>query len=92
MPVENIDNDKCIGCGTCVATCPMDVFRMDKKTKKSTITYQTDCQICHLCRIYCPVDAITGTRKEIHVIDPVKCVKCGICKAVCNFEAVRIES
>jgi len=53
MSVENIDNEKCIGCGTCVATCPMDVFRMDKATEKSKITYQEDCQICHLCRIYC---------------------------------------
>lgn len=25
------------------------------------IVYQEDCQICHLCRIYCPVDAITIT-------------------------------
>ncbi len=67
MSVENIDNEKCIGCGTCVATCPMDVFRMDKATEKSKITYQEDCQICHLCRIYCPVDAIS--------ISPVKCVR-----------------
>jgi len=65
MPVEIIDTDKCIGCGTCVATCPMDVFRMDEASGKSKITYQEDCQICHLCRIYCPVDAIT--------ITPTKC-------------------
>jgi NADPH-dependent glutamate synthase beta subunit-like oxidoreductase len=25
------------------------------------IVYQEDCQICHLCRLYCPVDAITIT-------------------------------
>jgi NAD-dependent dihydropyrimidine dehydrogenase PreA subunit len=67
MPVENINEEKCIGCGTCVETCPVDVFRMDKDTKKSAITYQEDCQICHLCRIYCPVDAIT--------ITPAKCVR-----------------
>ena len=67
MPVEIIDNDTCIGCGTCVATCPMDVFRMDEASGKSKIMYQEDCQICHLCRIYCPVDAIT--------ITPVKCCR-----------------
>ncbi len=61
MPVETISKEECIGCGTCVETCPMDVFRMDKNSKKSAITYQKDCQICHLCRIYCPVDAITIT-------------------------------
>jgi formate hydrogenlyase subunit 6/NADH:ubiquinone oxidoreductase subunit I len=25
------------------------------------IAHQFDCQICHLCRLYCPVDAITLT-------------------------------
>ncbi len=29
MPVSKIDLDKCIGCGTCVESCPMDVFRLD---------------------------------------------------------------
>jgi NAD-dependent dihydropyrimidine dehydrogenase PreA subunit len=64
MPVENIDDSKCVGCGTCVATCSMDVFRMDKSTSKATIAYQEDCQICHLCRICCPQDAITITPQK----------------------------
>ena len=29
MPVSKIDLDKCIGCGACVESCPMDVFRLD---------------------------------------------------------------
>jgi NADPH-dependent glutamate synthase beta subunit-like oxidoreductase len=29
MPVSKVDLDKCIGCGTCVESCPMDVFRLD---------------------------------------------------------------
>ena len=59
MPVEHIDTDKCIGCGTCVDTCPMDVLRLDETSGQSKIAYPQDCQICHLCRIYCPEDAIT---------------------------------
>ena len=66
MSVEKIDLDKCIGCGTCVETCPMDVFRLDEQTDKSKIVYPEDCQICHLCRIYCPEDAIS--------ISSAKCV------------------
>ena len=68
MPIENINQDTCIGCGTCVASCPMDVIRMDNTAKKAKITYQEDCQICHLCRVYCPVE---GTI----TISPTKCVR-----------------
>jgi len=59
MAIQSIDPQKCNGCGTCVATCPMDVFRLDTKTKKSAITYPEDCQICRLCCAYCPQQAIT---------------------------------
>lgn len=61
MAVEYVDPKKCIGCGECVGNCPMDVFRLDEKTELSVITFPEDCQICHLCKIYCPVDAITIT-------------------------------
>jgi NAD-dependent dihydropyrimidine dehydrogenase PreA subunit len=67
MPIKSILG--CIGCGTCVATCPTDVIRQDTRTKKAIIAYPADCQICHLCRMYCPVDAITITpEKTIPVI------------------------
>jgi NAD-dependent dihydropyrimidine dehydrogenase PreA subunit len=67
MTIDSIDG--CIGCGICVQTCPCDVIRIDKETGKARITYPADCQICHLCRMYCPVDAITLTpEKTIPVI------------------------
>jgi NADPH-dependent glutamate synthase beta subunit-like oxidoreductase len=34
MPVKSIKIDDCIGCGTCVETCPMDVFRLDTLVEK----------------------------------------------------------
>lgn len=68
MAIASINEDTCIGCGECVVSCPMDVIRMDKKTKKPVIKYPQDCQTCHLCESFCPVD---GTI----TVSPVKCVR-----------------
>ena len=59
---------------------------------KALINYSIDpvkCTGCHACFSACPVDAISGKPKQLHVIDTVKCIKCNSCYEVCNFEAVR---
>lgn len=48
------------------------------------------CQACMICLRQCPVGAIQGGKKMIHVIDQQKCTKCGTCLDVCpkKFNAV----
>ncbi len=47
------------------------------------------CDGCHACFKACPVDAITGTVKELHTIHHDVCISCGACFDVCPTEAIR---
>jgi NADH:ubiquinone oxidoreductase subunit F (NADH-binding) len=61
---------------------------------KALITYSIDkdaCTGCTLCAKKCPQECIKGERKQVHVIDESMCIRCGVCKDVCNFNAVKVE-
>jgi NADH-quinone oxidoreductase subunit F len=61
---------------------------------KELITFYVvpeNCKGCLLCLKACPENAITGAKGEVHVINEMTCIRCGICKDVCNLNAIGVK-
>jgi NADH:ubiquinone oxidoreductase subunit F (NADH-binding)/(2Fe-2S) ferredoxin len=70
---EHIKDKRCLA-GVCQALLRYEIV--------------AECVGCGACLKVCPVEAITGEKKEQHIIDQEKCIKCGECYAVCKFQAI----
>ena len=67
--------------------------RCPAKVCKALITYRVlheKCTGCTACARACPEKAISGQKKKPHTIDAAKCIKCGICRDTCRFEAIEV--
>ncbi len=60
-----IDEDACVGCGSCVEDCPNDVYEMDESKNKTKVVKVEDCMACLSCHEICPAQAME--HRDIHV-------------------------
>ncbi|MCP4665609.1 MAG: 4Fe-4S dicluster domain-containing protein, partial [Deltaproteobacteria bacterium] len=68
--------------------------RCPAKVCKALISYRISAEKCVGCRIClksCPTGAISGEKKEPHVVDQSKCVKCGVCFEKCPPKIAAVE-
>ena len=71
---------------------------MEKKCRAHACTamkqYTIDQEVCigcTLCARNCPVNAISGERKQPHTVNQETCIKCGACYEKCKFNAIRVN-
>ena len=55
-----IDQNRCVGCGTCADICNSDIFIFDRSVDRTPrVRYPDECWHCNSCVTDCPQQAIT---------------------------------
>ena len=68
--ISSINQDKCIGCGTCVEKCHFNALQLNDDDKAERVN--ENCLGCGLCAYYCPENAVNMIEKprKINILPP----------------------
>ena len=91
----------CLKCDRCRSACPQGCVRTGT-LEDGLLNWRTPvmdfhrglCDFCGRCEQTCPTGAIRdvdakANRIGLAVIDPQRCIKCGVCMSKCPFKAVK---
>jgi len=56
-----VDFSKCMHCGACVGTCPVNAIYLNEVT----LEFNDDCIHCNLCVMVCPMAALTDPDSRV---------------------------
>ena len=96
-----VDEEKCVACGKCVATCPKSLIELVPYQQKYKVQCNskefgkpvkevcgTGCIGCKMCTRVCEFDAIS-VENNIAKIDYSKCTACGAYAEKCPSKVIR---
>ena len=94
MAVNTIDINKCIGCGTCIESCPMDVFRLDTivEIRPERSPCSMDCPLGVHQREYhnlIKLDMLDEAAEVLSTYHPMPAITGRICPHPCENECSR---
>lgn len=78
-----VDQSKCIGCGTCISVCPKGSFRVDEDINKAYFLMERGCEGCGACFAQCPTGSINVVRGKLR---ECSCLCRPICCSIDNIQ------
>ncbi|MCS7203705.1 MAG: 4Fe-4S dicluster domain-containing protein [Thermodesulfovibrio sp.] len=84
-----VDPNRCIGCGSCVRTCPSRLISIENLEAEKVVKFSAGrCIYCGRCAQLCPEKAVkithefelaTDNKNDLEILIKIKMAKCIIC-------------